>query len=73
MTHKLTNTRLYAFMIDNTNAHQGLIITCITTHWHHTILIIVFNVHQPSGPTSNILQTKPITNYHNKISTQYNH
>jgi len=72
-THKSTITWLYAFMTDNTQAHQGLIIICITTHWHHTIFIIVFNIHQSSCPTSNILQIEPITIYHNKISTQCDH
>jgi len=40
-------------MIDNMQAHQGLNITCITTHWNHTIVIIVFNILQSSSQTYN--------------------
>jgi len=29
----------------NTQAYKGLIITCITIHLHHTILIIILNIH----------------------------
>jgi len=35
--------------------------------------VIVFNIHQSSGPTSNILQREPTTIYHNKILTQCDH
>jgi len=40
---------------------------------YHTIIVTIFNIHHSSCSISNILQTKHITLYHNKISTQYNH